>query len=124
VLLTAKGGRGTTESRPALDEILHQLRAGDTIVIWRLDRLGRSLGHLIELVSDLEQGGVGLRSLTESTALNTRRKLLVHVSDVLAEFARDPIRQCTAAGLAAARARGRVGERPTVWNSEKRMPQP
>ena len=112
---------GATESRPALDEMLHQLRAGDTIVIWRLDRLGRSLRHLIELVSELERRGVGLRSLNESIDTSTPGgKLLFHVFAALAEFERDLIRERTNAGLDAARARGRVGGRPTVWTPSKR----
>jgi len=111
---------GATDSRPALDEMLGQLRPGDTVVIWRLDRLGRSLRHLIDLVADLEQRGVGLRSLTESIDTSTPGgKLIFHVFGALAEFERDLIRERTQAGLAAARARGRVGGRPTVWTPEK-----
>ncbi len=111
---------GATESRPALDELLGQLRAGDTVVIWRLDRLGRSLRHLIDLVAELEQRGVGLRSLTESIDTSTPGgRLIFHVFAALAEFERDLIRERTQAGLAAARARGRVGGRPTVWTQEK-----
>ena len=111
---------GTTASRPALDELLVQLRHGDTIVIWRLDRLGRSLRHLIEVVADLESRGVALRSLAESIDTSTPGgKLIFHVFGALAEFERDLIRERTNAGLAAARARGRVGGRPTVWTPEK-----
>ena len=111
---------GATASRPALDELLGQLRAGDTVVVWRLDRLGRSLRHLIDVVGDLEQRGVGLRSLTESIDTSTPGgKLIFHVFGALAEFERDLIRERTQAGLAAARARGRVGGRPTVWTPEK-----
>ena len=111
---------GATESRPALDELLGQLRAGDSVVVWRLDRLGRSLKHLIDVVGDLEQRGVGLRSLTESIDTSTPAgKLVFHVFGALAEFERDMIRERTQAGLAAARARGRVGGRPTVWTPEK-----
>ena len=111
---------GATESRPALDEMLGQLRPGDAVVIWRLDRLGRSLRHLIDLVAKLEQRGVGLRSLTESIDTSTPGgKLIFHVFGALAEFERDLIRERTQAGLAAARARGRVGGRPTVWTPEK-----
>ena len=111
---------GATESRPALDELLGQLRAGDTVVVWRLDRLGRSLRHLIDLVGDLEQRGVGLRSLTESIDTSTPGgKPVFHVFGALAEFERDLIRERTQAGLAAARARGRVGGRPTVWTPER-----
>jgi DNA invertase Pin-like site-specific DNA recombinase len=111
---------GATDSRPALDEMLGQLRPGDTVVIWRLDRLGRSLRHLIDLVAELEQRGVGLRSLTESIDTSTPGgKLIFHLFGALAEFEQDLIRERTQAGLAAARARGRVGGRPTVWTPEK-----
>ena len=103
---------GGTQSRPALDEMLGQLRPGDVVVIWRLDRLGRSLRHLIDLVAELEQRGVGLRSLTESIDTSTPGgRLIFHVFGALAEFERDLIRERTMAGLAAARARGRAGGR-------------
>ena len=112
---------GSTESRPALDELLGHLRSGDTLVIWRLDRLGRSLRHLIELVGELEGRGVALRSLTESIDTSTPGgKLIFHVFAALAEFERDLIRERTNAGLQAARARGRVGGRPTVFTEERR----
>lgn len=111
---------GSTENRPALDELLGQLRAGDTLVVWRLDRLGRSLKHLIELVGELDHRGVGLRSITESIDTSTPGgKLIFHVFGALAEFERDLIRERTQAGLTAARARGRVGGRPTVWTPER-----
>jgi len=111
---------GATASRPALDELLGQLRAGDTIVVWRLDRLGRSLRHLIDLVAELEQRGVGLRSITEAIDTSTPGgKLVFHVFGALAEFERALIVERTHAGLAAARARGRVGGRPTVWTEAK-----
>ena len=112
---------GALDSRPALDQLLEQLRPGDTVVIWRLDRLGRSLRHLIDLVQQLEDRSVGLRSLTESIDTSTPGgKLIFHVFGALAEFERDLIRERTQAGLAAARARGRVGGRPTVWTPDKR----
>jgi DNA invertase Pin-like site-specific DNA recombinase len=111
---------GKLEHRPALDEMLGVLRAGDTLVVWRLDRLGRSLRHLIDIVSNLEHRGVALRSLRESIDTSTPGgKLIFHVFGALAEFERDLIRERTAAGLAAARARGRTGGRPTVWSAEK-----
>ena len=112
---------GATSSRPALDELLGMLRRGDTLVIWRLDRLGRSLRHLLEMVGDLEQRGVALRSVTESIDTSSPAgRLIFHTFGALAEFERDLIRERTKAGLAAARARGRVGGRPTVWTAEKR----
>jgi DNA invertase Pin-like site-specific DNA recombinase len=111
---------GALEHRPALDVMLDQLRAGDTVVVWRLDRLGRSLRHLIETFSELENRGVAVRSLTESIDTATPGgKLVFHVFGALAEFERDLIRERTLAGLAAARARGRNGGRPTVWTEEK-----
>lgn len=112
---------GGTSSRPALDELLGMVRRGDTLVIWRLDRLGRSLRHLLEVVGDLEQRGVALRSLTESIDTSSPAgRLVFHTFGALAEFERDLIRERTRAGLAAARARGRVGGRPTVWTPDKK----
>lgn len=111
---------GATSTRPALDELLGMVRRGDTLVIWRLDRLGRSLRHLLEVVGDLEQRGVALRSLTESIdTASPSGRLTFHVFGAMAQFERDLIRERTKAGLAAARARGRVGGRPTVWTPEK-----
>jgi len=111
---------GKLEHRPALDDMLAHLRAGDNVVVWRLDRLGRSLRHLIDVVSELERRGICLRSLTESIDTSTPGgKLVFHVFGALAEFERDLIRERTQAGLAAARARGRHGGRPTVWTPEK-----
>ena len=85
-----------------------------------LDRLGRSLRHLIEVVANLERGGVAFISLTESIDTSTPGgKLVFHLFGALAEFERDLIRERTLAGLAAARARGRTGGRPTVWTQDK-----
>lgn len=112
---------GATSSRPALDELLGMVRRDDTLVIWRLDRLGRTLRHLLEVVGDLERRGVALKSLTESIDTSSPAgRLVFHTFGALAEFERDLIRERTKAGLAAARARGRVGGRPTVWTPEKR----
>ena len=111
---------GKLESRPALDDLLTQARPGDTVVVWRLDRLGRSLKHLIETVEVLEARGVAFVSLTEAIDTSTPGgRLIFHVFGALAEFERDLIRERTLAGLAAARARGRVGGRPTVWTPAK-----
>ena len=111
---------GKLESRPALDDLLTQARPGDTVVVWRLDRLGRSLKHLIETVGALEARGVAFVSLTEAIDTSTPGgRLIFHVFGALAEFERDLIRERTLAGLAAARARGRVGGRPTVWTPAK-----
>jgi DNA invertase Pin-like site-specific DNA recombinase len=112
---------GVLADRPGLSEALAHSRRGDTLVVWRLDRLGRSLRNLISLVSDLEQRGVELVSLTEAIDTSTPGgKLLFHMMAALAEFEAALIRERTMAGLAAARERGRVGGRPTVWTPEKR----
>jgi DNA invertase Pin-like site-specific DNA recombinase len=107
---TASGGR---TDRPGLTEALSYVRSGDTLVVWRLDRLGRSLGHLIQTVRELRERGVHFRSLQEQLDTATSGgKLVFHVFGALAEFERDLIRERTNAGLAAARARGRRGGRP------------
>jgi DNA invertase Pin-like site-specific DNA recombinase len=99
---------GKLASRPALDRMLEQVRPGDTVVIWRLDRLGRSLRHLIDIFADLDERGVAVRSLTENLDTSTPGgRLVFHVFGALAEFERDLIRERTLARLAAARARGR-----------------
>lgn len=111
---------GSKASRPELDKMLEQLRTDDVVVVWRLDRLGRSLKNLIELVEHLAERGVGFRSLSESIDTTTANgKLFFAVMGALAEFERDLIRERTQAGLAAARARGRVGGRPSVMNAKK-----
>src|SRR5205814_3803404 len=98
---------------PGLAQALSQLRVGDTLVVWRLDRLGRSLSQLIALMSELESKGVGFRSLTEQIDTTTSGgKLIFHIFGALAEFERNLIRERTMAGLSAARARGRQGGRP------------
>ena len=110
---TASGAR--TE-RVGLTTALAQLREGDTLVVWRLDRLGRSLRHLIDTLTALDQRGVGFRSLTEHIDTTTPGgKLIFHIFGALAEFERDLIRERTTAGLAAARARGRTGGRPKAF---------
>jgi len=98
--------------RPELEQCLKALRAGDTLVVWRMDRLGRSLKELVDIVTSLEARGVGFESLTESIETRTPSgKLMFHVFGALAEFERNLIRERTMAGLAAARARGRIGGR-------------
>lgn len=97
------------------------LRTGDTVVVWRLDRLGRSLKHLIETVEAFENLGVGFQSVTEAIDTTTSGgKLVFHIFAALAEFERTLIRERTRAGLQAARARGRQGGRPKVLSAEKR----
>jgi DNA invertase Pin-like site-specific DNA recombinase len=111
---------GKLEHRPALDAMFDQLRPGDSVTVWRLDRLGRSLRHLIDTVANLEAKGVAFRSLTEAIDTSTPGgKLTFHLFGALAEFEKDLVRERTIAGLAAARARGRVGGRPTVWTPDK-----
>jgi DNA invertase Pin-like site-specific DNA recombinase len=107
--------------RPELLRLMEVLRAGDTLVVWRLDRLGRSLKHLIETVERLEALGVGFRSVTEAIDTTTSGgKLVFHIFAALAEFERTLIRERTRAGLKAARARGRQGGRPKTLNEDKR----
>ena len=104
---------GARADRTGLVTLMSMLRAGDTVVIWRLDRLGRSLKNLIELVERLESAKVGLRSLQENIDTTSSGGTLVfHRFGALAEFERNLIRERTQAGLVAARARGRMGGRP------------
>lgn len=111
---------GKLTTRPQLDRALRALQAGDTLVVWRLDRLGRSLPHLLQLVMDLESRGVGFRSLTESIDTSSAAgRLVLAVFGALAAFERDLLSERTAAGLAAARARGRRGGRPPVMTEAK-----
>jgi DNA invertase Pin-like site-specific DNA recombinase len=103
---------GAKSDRPGLGQALDHLRDGDTLVVWRLDRLGRSLRHLIDTLTALDQCGIGFRSLTEAIDTTTPGgKLVFHIFGALAEFERDLIKERTNAGLAAARARGRLGGR-------------
>ena len=107
---------GAKTDRPGLTEALDHLRDGDTLVVWRLDRLGRSLRHLIDTLTDLDRRGIGFRSLTEAIDTTTPGgKLIFHIFGALAEFERDLIKERTHAGLAAARARGRKGGRPKAF---------
>jgi DNA invertase Pin-like site-specific DNA recombinase len=111
---------GAVADRPELTRALDHLRAADTLVVWKLDRLGRSLRHLIETVRLIEDRDAGFRSLSESIDTTTAGgRLFFHVFGALAEFERDLIRERTHAGLAAARARGRLGGRPSVMTPAK-----
>jgi DNA invertase Pin-like site-specific DNA recombinase len=104
---------GAKSERPRLNELLRNLRPGDVLVIWKLDRLGRSLKHLVQLVSELMEKEVGLQSLNDPVDTTTAQgRLVFNIFSSLAEFERDIIRERTRAGLAAARARGRRGGRP------------
>ena len=112
--------RGATSERKGLNTALDMLRPGDVLVVWRLDRLGRSLKHLIELVGQLEQENIGFRSLSENIDTTTSGgRLVFHVFGALAEFERNLIRERTKAGLDAARARGRKGGRKNVMDEKK-----
>ena len=112
---------GTVAARPGLEKVKELLRAGDTLMVWRLDRLGRSLRDLIDWVGYLDEQGVGLQSLQEAIDTGTPTgKLTFHLFGALAEFERNLIRERTQAGLAAARARGRRGGRRKSLNAEKR----
>lgn len=111
---------GAKSSRPGLDECLAFLRPGDCLVVWKLDRLGRSLRHLIDLMADLESRGIGFKSLQESIDTTTPGgKLVMHVFGALAEFERALVVERTKAGLEASRARGRRGGRRNLLNGKK-----
>ena len=104
-----------------MNGILEMARPGDTLVVWRLDRLGRSLKHLIHLMEQLDHQGIGLRSLQENIDTTTSGgRLVFHLFGALAEFERNLIRERTRAGLSAARARGRQGGRPKRLDPKKR----
>jgi DNA invertase Pin-like site-specific DNA recombinase len=104
---------GAKTERKGLDAALTYVRKGDTLVVWRLDRLGRSLPHLITTMTSLEERGIGFKSLTENIDTTTSGgKLIFHIFGALAEFERNLIRERTTAGLTAARARGKRGGRP------------
>ena len=113
---------GAQRDRPELTACLRTLRVDDTLVVWRLDRLGRSLKDLVGIITDLEERGVRFRSLTESIDTGTSGgKLVFHIFASLAEFERSIIQERTRAGLAAARARGRKGGRkPKMGQSDAR----
>jgi DNA invertase Pin-like site-specific DNA recombinase len=111
---------GSVTERPGLAKALDHMRAGDALVVWKLDRIGRSLGHVVELVGGLQAKGIGLKVLTGGidTTSSTGR-LVFGIFATLAEFERDLIRERTIAGLAAARARGRNGGRPRLMTRAK-----
>lgn len=111
---------GAKTARPGLQEAVDFLREGDSLVVWRLDRLGRSLKHLLETVALLEERGIGFRSLQEAIDTTTSGgRLIFHIFGALAEFERNLIRERTMAGLRAARARGRKGGRPRKLDDKK-----
>lgn len=112
---------GTVAKREGLDKAKEVLREGDELIVWRLDRLGRSIRDLIDWVNHLEEEGIGFKSLQESIDTTTSSgKLVFHIFAALAEFERNLIRERTNAGLAAARARGRLGGRKKSLNAKER----
>ncbi len=111
---------GAKTDRPGLQECMEYLREGDTLVVWRLDRLGRSLKDLIQKITELENDGIGFRSITESIDTTTAGgKLVFHIFGAMAEFERNLISERTKAGLEAARKRGRVGGRKRKLTDEQ-----
>jgi DNA invertase Pin-like site-specific DNA recombinase len=111
---------GARTERPGLDETLQYLRKGDTLVVWKLDRLGRSVPHLIKVIKSLNDQGIGFKSLQESIDTTTSGgKLIFHIFSALAEFERDIIKERTKAGLQSARQRGRLGGRPKFLNDKQ-----
>jgi DNA invertase Pin-like site-specific DNA recombinase len=111
---------GAKAIRPGLSDAEMVLREGDVLVVWKLDRLGRSIQHLIASINDLNSKGIGFRSLQEAIDTQTSGgKLIFHIFSALAEFERDLIRERTNAGLSAARARGKKGGRPKSMEQAK-----
>lgn len=111
---------GSSDNRPGLEAALKYLRSGDTLVVWRLDRLGRSLKHLLEIVDELNVSGIQFRSLCENIDTTTSGgKLIFSIFGAIAEFERQLIRERTLAGLASARARGKKGGRQIIHTDKK-----
>jgi DNA invertase Pin-like site-specific DNA recombinase len=111
---------GAKSTRPGLEKALEYLRDGDTLVVWKLDRLGRSIKHLIQAVNDLQNQNIAFQSLQESIDTSTSGgKLIFHIFSALAEFERDLIQERTQAGLKAARVRGRMGGRPPLLDKRQ-----
>lgn len=111
---------GARDDRPGLKACLQYLRSGDVLVVWKLDRLGRSLPHLMEIVTGLRERGVGFRSLTEAIDTTTAMgELLFHIFGALAQYERALIRERVMAGLEAAKRRGKRGGRPRRMDEEK-----
>lgn len=114
---------GTKSSRPGLDDCLKTLHTGDTLIVWRLDRLGRSMQHLVSVVAGLKNRDIGFRSLRDGAIDTTTSsgQLIFHVFAALAQFEAELIRERTRAGLSAARARGRKGGRKPVSPDDPRI---
>lgn len=113
---------GATKERPELKKLLAHIREGDIVVIWKLDRLGRSLADLVHLVNEIQNKGAGLKSLNDNIDTTTPQgKLTFHIFAAIAEFEREIIRERTKAGLESARARGRKGGRPKGLSKEAQV---
>ena len=114
---------GAKSERPGLDECLKSLKKGDTLMVWRLDRLGRSVRHLVNVVSDLKERGIGFKSLRDGAIDTTTAsgELIFNIFAALAQFERELIRERTRAGLAAARTRGRTGGRPPISMNDPKV---
>ena len=110
---------GAKSERPGLDKCLDVLQPGDTLAVWRLDRLGRSMRHLVTLIEDLRERGIGVRSISDGMIDTTSAsgELIFHIFSALAQFERRLIQERTKAGLAAARVRGRKSGRPPLLAS-------
>jgi DNA invertase Pin-like site-specific DNA recombinase len=119
-IFTDKGISGSAEKRPGLGQALALLGPDDVLVVWKLDRLGRSLSHLVGLLADLKGRDIGFRSITEGIDIGTSiGKLTYHMIGALAEFERDLIRERTLEGLAAAKRRGvKVGRKPALTHAQ------
>ena len=114
---------GSKSARPGLDKCLQELKPGDTLIVWRIDRLGRSVRHLIDVVEDLRQRGIGFKSVCDGAIDTTTAsgELVFHIFTALAQFERRLIQERTNAGLKAARARGRLGGRPPMSSDDPRI---
>lgn len=114
---------GAKTERPGLSACMAKLQQGDTLVVWRLDRLGRSMHHLVELIGELRERGVGFRSVSDGLIDTTSPsgELIFHMFSALAQFERRLIQERTKAGIASARARGRYGGRPPVELEEAKV---
>ena len=111
---------GAKDKRIGLEKALNFLQPGDCLVVWKLDRLGRSLSHLLKIITDLHERGIAFRSLTEQMDTTTpHRELLFSLFGALAQYERSLIRERVIAGLVAARKRGKIGGRPIAINAEK-----
>jgi DNA invertase Pin-like site-specific DNA recombinase len=114
---------GAKPQRPGLDKCLSQLEKGDTLIVWRLDRLGRSMHHLVSLVEDLRQKGIGFKSICDGVIDTTTAsgELIFNIFSSLAQFERRLIQERTKAGLEAARSRGRSGGRKKIQSSDPKV---